>query len=244
MGSQAHVFRFGTHNEDMCLTTEEFTALLVSDCERTPVAAPTGAGFFRGFTRMLGLSVIKARELVADDRVNLTGLIVSILELACLCVLAKVLSEKGLNSKLHLDVCLDLGSREGVWLRDLLRVLEPPRCRPYVPSQYRSRRVVVRLESEDEWFQMAYLFGMDSITYYPSSKLMRQMGHVQGLPPAGALFRKILISPRITMAILGSWLMGAQVVEVGDSRVRTATYEAWWMAEHGDRKRERRVTLT
>ncbi|KDP20585.1 hypothetical protein JCGZ_04212 [Jatropha curcas] len=37
-----------------------------------------------------------------------------------------------------------------LWLRDHPRVIEPPRLYMYEPSQYRSRRVVVRLESEDE----------------------------------------------------------------------------------------------
>ncbi|KDP39836.1 hypothetical protein JCGZ_04181 [Jatropha curcas] len=39
---------------------------------------------------------------------------------------------------------------------------------------------------------------------YVGPRLMRQMGHVQGLPSAGALFRDILISPKVTVAILGS----------------------------------------
>ncbi|KDP29001.1 hypothetical protein JCGZ_19545 [Jatropha curcas] len=67
---------------------------------------------------------------------------------------------------------------------------------------------------------------------------------LQGLPPAGALFRDILISFRVTVAILGSWSRGAHVVEVGASGGRTATYEAWWTTEHGDREKERKATLT
>ncbi|KDP20586.1 hypothetical protein JCGZ_04213 [Jatropha curcas] len=45
------------------------------------------------------------------------------------------------------------------------------------------------------------------------------------------------------MAILSSWPRGAYLVEAGVFRGRTATYEAWWMAKHGDRERENRATL-
>ncbi|KDP21590.1 hypothetical protein JCGZ_03775 [Jatropha curcas] len=55
------------------------------------------------------------------------------------------------------------------------------------------------------------------------------------VPPARALFQEILISPRITMVILGSWSRGAHVLEAGVSGGRIAAYEAWWMAEHGER---------
>ncbi|KDP22873.1 hypothetical protein JCGZ_01988 [Jatropha curcas] len=36
------------------------------------------------------------------------------------------------------------------WLRDHSSVVEPPSRRLYEPSQYKSRRLVVRLGSEDE----------------------------------------------------------------------------------------------
>ncbi|KDP37844.1 hypothetical protein JCGZ_06399 [Jatropha curcas] len=78
---QAHVFRFGTHYEEMCPTYEEFTALLGSDSERAPVAAPTGTGYFKSFIRMLGLSVMEARELVVDDQDDLSRLIERYLDL-------------------------------------------------------------------------------------------------------------------------------------------------------------------
>ncbi|KDP31748.1 hypothetical protein JCGZ_14980 [Jatropha curcas] len=54
---QAHVFRFGTHYEEMCLMYEEFAIVLGNDSERAPMAAPIGTGFFKSFMRMLGLSV-------------------------------------------------------------------------------------------------------------------------------------------------------------------------------------------
>ncbi|KDP37531.1 hypothetical protein JCGZ_05970 [Jatropha curcas] len=151
-----------------------------------------------------------------------------------------------------------------VWLRDHLSVVEPPRRCPYV-SQYKSRRVLVR-GSEDEWlqwllvlrpgqilwrcdwyeirrflvwsarFQMAYLLSMDHITFYLGSKLMRQLRHTQGLPPVRALFHDTLISPRVTVVVLGSWFRGAHIVEAGVFGGKTATYEAWWIAKHGDRE--------
>ncbi|KDP33073.1 hypothetical protein JCGZ_13610 [Jatropha curcas] len=87
---------------------------------------------------------------------------------------------------------------------------------------------------------MAYLLGMDSITFYPGSKLMRQMGHTQGLPLAGALLWDILISPRVIVAILGSWSRRAHVVKAGVTGGWIVAYEAWWTVEHGDQERERR----
>ncbi|KDP36218.1 hypothetical protein JCGZ_09971 [Jatropha curcas] len=72
---QAHVIQFGTHYEEMCSAYEEFVALLGSDFERAPVAARTETWFFKSFIRMLGLSVVKVRELVVGDRVDLAGLI-------------------------------------------------------------------------------------------------------------------------------------------------------------------------
>ncbi|KDP30459.1 hypothetical protein JCGZ_17129 [Jatropha curcas] len=64
---QAHVFWFGMHYEEMCLTYEEFVALLRSDSERAPMAAPTKSRSFRTFMRMLDLLVEEARE----DQANL-----------------------------------------------------------------------------------------------------------------------------------------------------------------------------
>ncbi|KDP30140.1 hypothetical protein JCGZ_18101 [Jatropha curcas] len=216
---QTHVFRFGTHYKEMYLTYEEFAALLGNDSKRASVAAPTGIRFFRSFMRMLGLSMAAARESVVGDQVNLFGLI-------------KVA-----------DMVLQMERRVEVWLRDHLRVVEPPRRRPYGPLQYQSKRVV-EVPSPINWFQIAYLLGLDSITFYPSSRLLRKMEHVQGLPPARALFLDILIFPRVTVAVLGSWSRGAHLVEAGVLGGRSATYEAWWIAEHGDRKRERRANLT
>ncbi|KDP44625.1 hypothetical protein JCGZ_22044 [Jatropha curcas] len=91
---------------------------------------------------------------------------------------------------------------------------------------------------------MAYLLRMDSITFYPGSRLMRQMEHVQGLQPAGPLFRDILISPRVTVAILGGWSRGDHVVEAEASGGKNIAYEDWWATEHGDREREHKATLT
>ncbi|KDP26316.1 hypothetical protein JCGZ_22291 [Jatropha curcas] len=79
---------------------------------------------------------------------------------------------------------------------------------------------------------MAYLLGMDHVTFYLGSRLMRQMGHSQGLPLAGALFEDTLISSWVTVAIRGSWTRGAHVVEAGVSKGRTAAYEVWCIAEH------------
>ncbi|KDP24015.1 hypothetical protein JCGZ_27043 [Jatropha curcas] len=62
---------------------------------------------------------------------------------------------------------------------------------------------IMRFLVKSAGFQMAYLLGMDHITFYPGFQLMRQMGHTQGLPPAGALFEDTLISPRITVVVLG-----------------------------------------
>ncbi|KDP37542.1 hypothetical protein JCGZ_05981 [Jatropha curcas] len=53
--------------EEMCPTYKEFATLLVSDSERALVVALTRAGFLWSFMRMLGLSVVEARELVVDD---------------------------------------------------------------------------------------------------------------------------------------------------------------------------------
>ncbi|KDP20209.1 hypothetical protein JCGZ_10608 [Jatropha curcas] len=71
---QAHVFQFGIHYEEMCSTYEDFTALLGSHCKRALVAASTETGYFRSFLRMLGLSVMGARELVVYNQVDLAGL--------------------------------------------------------------------------------------------------------------------------------------------------------------------------
>ncbi|KDP24053.1 hypothetical protein JCGZ_27031 [Jatropha curcas] len=72
---QAHVFQFGTHYEEMCLTYEEFAALLGSDSKSTPVAASIETRLFKSFMRMLGMSVAEASELVVDDLVDLARLI-------------------------------------------------------------------------------------------------------------------------------------------------------------------------
>ncbi|KDP37519.1 hypothetical protein JCGZ_05958 [Jatropha curcas] len=73
--SQAYVFQFDTHYEEMCPTYEEFAALLGSDSERAPVAAPIGTGFNKSFMRMLGLSVVDANGLVVKDQVDISGLL-------------------------------------------------------------------------------------------------------------------------------------------------------------------------
>ncbi|KDP36459.1 hypothetical protein JCGZ_08589 [Jatropha curcas] len=72
---QAHVFRFGTHCEEICPIYKEFAALLVNDSKRALVAASTRTGFFRTFMRILGLPVEEARELVVGDQANLVMLI-------------------------------------------------------------------------------------------------------------------------------------------------------------------------
>ncbi|KDP31525.1 hypothetical protein JCGZ_15411 [Jatropha curcas] len=55
-------------------TYEEFAALLGSDSERASMVAPIRIGFFSSFMRVFGLSVIEARKLVVDDRVDLAGI--------------------------------------------------------------------------------------------------------------------------------------------------------------------------
>ncbi|KDP43304.1 hypothetical protein JCGZ_24225 [Jatropha curcas] len=91
---------------------------------------------------------------------------------------------------------------------------------------------------------MAYMLSMDNITFYPNSQLMRQMGHTQGLSPAGAFFEDTLISPQVTVAVLGGWSRGAYMVEAIVSGGRIVAYEAWWILKHGDWEREHKATLT
>ncbi|KDP22874.1 hypothetical protein JCGZ_01989 [Jatropha curcas] len=90
---------------------------------------------------------------------------------------------------------------------------------------------------------MAYLLGMDHITFYPDSRLMRQVGHTQGLLPIGAIFEDTMISPQVIVAVLVSWFRGAHAVDTWIFKGRTAAHEAWWIAEHGDQEREHRATL-
>ncbi|KDP30082.1 hypothetical protein JCGZ_18557 [Jatropha curcas] len=71
----AYVLLFGMHFEEMCLTYEDFAALLGSDSKRALVATSTKFEFFRTFMRMLGMSMGEDRESVVDDQVNLYLLI-------------------------------------------------------------------------------------------------------------------------------------------------------------------------
>ncbi|KDP22683.1 hypothetical protein JCGZ_02468 [Jatropha curcas] len=96
---------------------------------------------------------------------------------------------------------------------------------------------MVRLRFEDEWLQWLLALRPGQILWR-YDWLMRSMGHTQELPPAGALFQDTLTSPRVTVAILGSWFRGAHVVEAGVFWGRTTAYEDWWIVEHGDRERE------
>ncbi|KDP20406.1 hypothetical protein JCGZ_06041 [Jatropha curcas] len=67
---------------------------------------------------------------------------------------------------------------------------------------------------------------------WTASPILLQMGHVQGLSPVGALFQDTLISPRITVAILGDWSRGPHMVEAGASGGGIAAYQDWCVAEH------------
>ncbi|KDP23044.1 hypothetical protein JCGZ_00509 [Jatropha curcas] len=87
-------------------------------------------------------------------------------------------------------------------------------------------------------------FGMDQFTFYLDSRVMRQMCHVQGMPPARAIFEATLILSRVTIVVQGSWYRGAHVVEPGISRGRSEAFEAWWVSEHEDHERGRKATLT
>ncbi|KDP30339.1 hypothetical protein JCGZ_17486 [Jatropha curcas] len=253
LGSIGSCVSFGMHYKEMCLTYEEFAALLGSDSKRAPVAASIGNGFFRSSMRMLGLFVVEARELVADDRVDLAGFIERYLD-----PLDFEDLERQIFKTQALVFCLGstrvltspvgwggsgsgrFGSPNGVWLSDHLKVVEPPRHCPYEPSQYQSRRGVVRLGLEDEWlqwllalrpdqilcrydwyetrrflirsagYQMAYLLGMDSITFYPSSRL-------------GLMWLRLeLPGARLLLTRLGGWLSTV----IGKERTLTRKVDA------------------
>ncbi|KDP29819.1 hypothetical protein JCGZ_19158 [Jatropha curcas] len=218
----AHVFRFGMHYEEMCPNYEEFATLLGIHSERALVVALTRSRFFRTFMRILGLSFDEARELVRDDQVNLAMLI-----------------------EWYLDP-LDFTDIEFQRFRTRALVFcLVSTCVLTSPVGRGGLRVV------DLVLQMERGAGITGIALVETILSLDQGCRIDGIWFASLIllqlepfFEDTLISPLVTMAILGSWSMGAHVVEAGVSRGRTADYEAWWIAKHGDQEREHRATLT
>ena len=151
--------------------------------------------------------------------------------------------------------------------------MDPPARLPYSVELYRSRPILVRHKSERNWilwllelgpdeflwyypwygiksfmtmsfgYRHVYLLGISLSTFYQATRVLRQMGHSQGIPPDGAVFSSTPITAEVKKAVTNGWGRSFHsIAPEGRSDVLDG-YQDWLMAAVWARERNRRVAL-
>ena len=90
---------------------------------------------------------------------------------------------------------------------------------------------------------MVYLVGLSMTTFYQATRVMRQMGHSQGVPPDGPIFASVPITSSAATAIKAGWARSFHSVKpVGESR-REEAYDLWLAPIVWPFEKKRRVAL-
>ena len=160
-----------------------------------------------------------------------------------------------------------------IWLRDHLRIVGPPSRLPYRVELYRSRPILVRHGSELGWaswllelgpeeflwfcpwygiksfitmsfgYRHVYLLGISMSTFYQATRVMRQMGCPQGIPPDGPVYPSGLITAEVRKAVVTSWARTFHsATPEGRSDVADG-YRMWSAVSVWDMEKRRRVAL-
>ena len=76
-------------------------------------------------------------------------------------------------------------------------------------------------------YKMVYLMGLTMTTFYQGTRVMRQMGHIQGVPPDRPIFDPTLIMPSTALAIRAGWARTFHSVEPVGKSGKEKAYTAW-----------------
>ena len=149
----------------------------------------------------------------------------------------------------------------------------PPARLPYKVELYRSRPILIRHGSEIGWaswllelgpedflwycpwygiksfitasfgYWHVYLLGISMSTFYQATRVMRQMGCPQGIPPDGPAFPSGLITAEVRKAVVNSWARTFHsVMPEGRSDVVDG-YRMWLAVAVWGMEKRRRVAL-
>ena len=92
-------------------------------------------------------------------------------------------------------------------------------------------------------YRHVYLLGLSFTTFYQATRIMRQMGHSQGIPLDGALFSSSLITAEVQKAILNAWARSFHSIVPEDRTDRSDDYVDWLIAAVWANEKKKRVAL-
>ena len=92
-------------------------------------------------------------------------------------------------------------------------------------------------------YRHVYLLGLSFTTFYQATRIMRQMGHPQGIPPDGAIFPSSLITAEVQKAVLNAWARSFHSIAPEDRADRSDDYVDWLIAAIGANEKKKRVAL-
>ena len=79
-------------------------------------------------------------------------------------------------------------------------------------------------------YRHVYVLGLSFTTFYQATRVLRQMGHSQGIPPDGAIFSSSLITAGTRKAVLNAWARSFHSIALEGRSDRSDDYVDWLMA--------------
>ena len=92
-------------------------------------------------------------------------------------------------------------------------------------------------------YKMVYLVGLSMTTFYQATRVMRQMGHSQGVPPEGRFWESVPITASVATAIRAGWARGLNSIKPGDGSGRETAHVSWLIKAVWPIEKKRRVAL-
>ena len=92
-------------------------------------------------------------------------------------------------------------------------------------------------------YRHVYLLGLSFTTFYQATRILRQMGHSQGIPPDGAIFPSGLITVGTQRAVLNVWARSFHSIAPEGQSDRSDDYVDWLLATVWTGEKKKRVAL-
>ena len=92
-------------------------------------------------------------------------------------------------------------------------------------------------------YRHVYLLGTSMSTFYQATRVLRQMGRPQGIPPDGLVFPSGPITVEVKKTVINSWARSFNSVTPEDRSDQLDSYEEWLMATTWANEKRKRVAL-
>ena len=92
-------------------------------------------------------------------------------------------------------------------------------------------------------YRHVYLLRVVMSTFYQATRVLSQMGHLQGIPPDGAIFSSSTITAEVKKAMMNGWARSFHSIILEGRSDRLDGYTDWLMAVVWAEGKKKRVAL-